>query len=70
MENNETTNNTKPSFFNGLFSDPSVIVDITKNPSKYAMNFYNSLSTRNKQYIVYGAGVALLVYGYTLKNKK
>jgi len=67
MENNETSNNFS---FSGLFSDPSVIVDITKNPGKYAMNFYNSLSTRNKQYIVYGAGVALLIYGYTLKNKK
>jgi len=45
-------------------------MDITKNPGKYAMNYFNSLSTRNKQYIVYGAGVALLIYGYTLKNKK
>jgi len=67
MENNGTSNTFS---FSGLFSDPSVIMDMTRNPGKYAMNFYNSLSTRNKQYIVYGAGVALLIYGYTLKNKK
>jgi len=67
MENNGTSNTFS---FSGLFSDPSVIMDITKNPGKYAMNYFNSLSTRNKQYIVYGAGVALLIYGYTLKNKK
>ena len=70
MENNETTNTGNTFSFSGLFANPSAIVDITKNPSKYALNFYNSLSTRNKQYIVYGAGVALLIYGYTLKNKK
>jgi len=70
MENNENTNSANNSFFSGLFANPSMIMEITKNPGKYAMNFYNSLSTRNKQYIVYGAGVALLVYGYTLKNKK
>jgi len=67
MENKETT---KTSFLGGLFADPTMIMEMTKNPGKYAMNFYNSLTTRNKQYIVYGAGIALLIYGYTLKNKK
>ena len=70
MENNETANPGKTSFLSGLFANPSTITEITKNPGKYAMNLYNSLSTRNKQYIVYGAGIGLLIYGYTLKNKK
>ena len=67
MENNE---NKSTSGFGGLFANPSVITDITKDPAKYAKSLYNSLSTRNKQYIIYAAGVGLLVYGYTLKKKK
>lgn len=53
-----------------LFKDPNTIVEAFKNPSRFAMNTYNSLSTKNKQYVAYAAGVGLIIYGFTLSRQK
>ncbi len=52
-----------------LLNNPSEILNIAKNPGKFGMDFYNSLSNKNKQYIAYAAGVGLIIYGYTLSKK-
>ncbi len=64
MENTQNT----PSL-TSLFKDPNTIVEAFKNPSRFAMNTYNSLSTKNKQYVAYAAGIGLIIYGLSLSRK-
>jgi hypothetical protein len=65
MENNAATNN-----LSNLFSNPSVLIDAFKNPGKFGLDFYNSLSNKNKQYLAYAAGAGFIIYGITLGRKK
>ncbi|PSR57059.1 hypothetical protein AHMF7605_28035 [Adhaeribacter arboris] len=53
-----------------LFSDPTALLNAVKNPSQLGLDLYNSLSPRNKQYLVIAGGVGLIIYGLTLNKKK
>ncbi len=53
-----------------LLKNPNAILDAVKNPGKFGLDFYKSLSNRNKQYLVFAAGAGLIVYGVILGKQK
>ncbi|GAA4437500.1 hypothetical protein GCM10023188_31770 [Pontibacter saemangeumensis] len=64
------TNSTSPKSLVNILKDPSEIEALMKNPGKYGMDFYNGLSNKNKQYLVFAAAAGLLVYGLYLNRQK
>lgn len=46
-----------------LMQDPSLIVNLVKDPGKYGMDMYNGLTNKQKQYLLIAAGVGLIGYG-------
>lgn len=63
--------NTSPSkSIVNILKDPSEIEAMLSNPGKYGLDFYNGLSTKNKQYIVFAAAAGLIVYGLFLSRQK
>lgn len=49
-----------------LIKNPTAIMDAVKNPGKFGLDYYNSLSNRNKQYLVFAGAAGLLIYGIIL----
>ncbi len=65
MENAQNQNNLKD-----LLKNPNALMEAFKNPSRFGIDFYKSLSTRNKQYLVFAGAAGLLVYGVILGRQK
>ncbi len=55
-----------PDFVNNLLKDPSKISEAFNDPAKFGMDFYDSLTTRQKQYIIFAAAAGLVAYGISL----
>ena len=52
-----------------VLKNPSDLFSIVSNPNK-GIDLYNSLTTKDKQYVVFAAAAGLIVYGLTLSKKK
>lgn len=63
-------NSTSPKSLVNILKDPSEIEALMNNPGRYGMDFYNGLSTKNKQYLVFAAAAGLIVYGLYLSQQK
>lgn len=61
MENNLSNTSLK-----SLMQDPSQLADIMKDPAKTGLDFYNGLSTKEKQYILFAAAAGLIGYAIYL----
>ncbi|AKD03998.1 hypothetical protein POKO110462_12720 [Pontibacter korlensis] len=48
-----------------LIKDPSQLADIVRDP-KSGIDFYNGLSAKEQQYIVFAAAAGLIAYGIYL----
>lgn len=59
-----------PKSLKNLLKDPSEIEALIKNPSKYGLDFYKSLSATEKQYIAFAAAAGLIGYGLYLNKEK
>ena len=53
-----------------LLKNPNAILDAVKNPGKFGLDFYKSLSNRQKQYLAFAGGAGLIVYGIILGKQK
>ncbi|WP_460920609.1 hypothetical protein [Pontibacter brevis] len=53
-----------------ILTDPSELDAVMKDPGQYGLDFYKSLTAKDKQYVVFAAAAALIVYGLTLNKKK
>ena len=53
-----------------ILTDPSELETLMKNPSKYGLDFYKSLTDKDKQYVAFAAAAGLIIYGLTLTRKK
>lgn len=53
-----------------ILRDPSELETLMKNPGKYGLDFYNSLTAKDKQYVAFAAAAGLLIYALTLNKKK
>ena len=65
MENAQKQFNVKE-----LLSNPNNLVEAFKNPSKFGLDIYRTLSTRNKQYLAFAGAAGLIVYGVILGRQK
>jgi len=61
--------NQATSTFSNLLKNPGEIANILQNPGKYGLDVYKSMSNQNKQYLVFAAGIGLIIYGITLRKK-
>ena len=52
-----------------LFKDPSQLGDILKDPAKHGLEFYNGLSVKEKQYILFAAAAGLIGYAIYLSKQ-
>lgn len=63
--------NTSANPLENLLHNPMEILNVVKNPSKYGLDIYKGLDTRQQQYVLFAAGAALIGYGiYLGMNKK
>lgn len=65
METNQATKT-----ISSLFKNPSELLAIVSNPGKNGLDFYKSLSNKDKQYIAFAAGIGLIIYGVVLSRQK
>ncbi len=65
MENAQNQYNLKE-----LLKNPNALMQAFQNPSKFGIDFYKSLSTRNKQYLAFAGAAGLIVYGVILGRQK
>ncbi|PRY10161.1 hypothetical protein CLV24_11578 [Pontibacter ummariensis] len=49
-----------------LIEDPSQLTDIVNDPAGKGIKFFKNLSVKEQQYIIFGAGAALIAYGIYL----
>ncbi|NDK57398.1 hypothetical protein [Pontibacter fetidus] len=59
-------NNTSQTTLVSLMHNPSQLADILKDPSRHGLDFYNGLSTKEKQYILFAAAAGLIGYAIYL----
>jgi len=65
MEQKQSSNMLKD-----LLKNPRDLMNVARNPGKYAMDFYKSLSVQQKQYVAFAAGAGLILYGVYLNRQK
>ncbi|QCR22079.1 hypothetical protein [Pontibacter sp. SGAir0037] len=65
MENYQGKNS-----FSSLLKNPADILEIVRDPGKAGLDFYKSLSVKQKQYLAFVAGIGIIIYGFTLNKKK
>ncbi|QNF35197.1 hypothetical protein HUW51_21670 [Adhaeribacter swui] len=53
-----------------LLSNPNNLMEAFRNPSKFGLDIYRSLSTRNKQYLAFAGAAGLIAYGVILGRQK
>lgn len=53
-----------------LLKNPTALMDAFKNPGKFGLNLYRTLSPRNKQYLAFAGAIGLIIYGVTLNKQK
>ena len=61
MESNQSNTSLQ-----SLMKDPSQLADILKDPGRHGLDFYNGLSVKEKQYILFAAAAGLLGYAIYL----
>ncbi|MEJ8756911.1 hypothetical protein WG947_07895 [Pontibacter sp. H259] len=59
-------NNLENTSIMSLVQNPSQLADILKDPAKHGLDFYNGLSVKEKQYILFAAAAGLLGYAIYL----
>ncbi|MBB6612702.1 hypothetical protein H7F15_16790 [Pontibacter sp. Tf4] len=59
-------NNLQNTSLKSLIQDPSRLADIMKDPSKSGLDFYNGLSVKEKQYLLFAAAAGLIGYAIYL----
>ncbi|RIJ34303.1 hypothetical protein [Pontibacter oryzae] len=64
MENSQTTKTLK-----SLIQNPNDLAEILKDPAKGGIDFFNGLSTREKQYVIFAAAAGLAIYGIYIGRK-
>ncbi|WP_187261956.1 hypothetical protein [Pontibacter beigongshangensis] len=52
-----------------LLQNPSEILEIAKNPGKYGLDTFRSLSNQQKQYVAFAAAAGLVIYGFMVNRK-
>ncbi|WP_162054276.1 hypothetical protein [Pontibacter pamirensis] len=53
-----------------ILKDPSELESLMQNPGKYGIDFYKSLTIRDKQYVAFAAAAGLIAYGIYLNSQK
>jgi hypothetical protein len=53
----------------GLFSNPSELLGIITNPGINGVNYFKSLSGKDKQYLAFAAAAGFIMYGIFLNRK-
>ncbi|WP_242929206.1 hypothetical protein [Pontibacter vulgaris] len=53
-----------------LVHNPSQLADIIKDPAKNGLDFYNGLSVKEKQYILFAGAAGLIAYAIYLGRKE
>ncbi|MFD3001846.1 hypothetical protein ACFS7Z_15840 [Pontibacter toksunensis] len=53
-----------------ILRDPSELESLMKNPGKYGLDFYKSLTAKDKQYVAFAAAAGLIIYGLSLSRHK
>lgn len=53
-----------------ILKDPSELEALMHNPGKYGIDFYNSLTAKDKQYVAFAAAAGLIAYGIYLNKQK
>ena len=61
--------NSVTSTLKNLLQDPSQLAAIMQDPGKKGLEFYNSLSVKEQQYLVFAAAAGLIGYGIYLNRK-
>ncbi|MBC5773026.1 hypothetical protein H8S95_03035 [Pontibacter sp. KCTC 32443] len=61
MESNSTNTSLQ-----SLIHNPSQLADIIKDPARHGLDFYNGLSVKEKQYILFAAAAGLIGYAIYL----
>ncbi|MBJ6119221.1 hypothetical protein JAO76_13510 [Pontibacter sp. BT310] len=61
MENNLSNTSLK-----SLIQNPSQLADIMKDPGKQGLDFYNNLTVKEQQYILFAAAAGLIGYAIYL----
>lgn len=59
-------NNLSNTSLRSLMENPSHLADIMKDPAKTGLDFYNGLSVKEKQYILFTAAAGLIGYAIYL----
>jgi len=59
-------NNLSNTSLRSLMENPSHLADIMKDPAKTGLDFYNGLSVKEKQYILFAAAAGLIGYAIYL----
>ncbi|MFD2247461.1 hypothetical protein [Pontibacter ruber] len=54
----------------GLVQNPTSLADIINDPAKKGMEFYQGLSVREKQYILFAAAAGLIGYAIYLGRQE
>ena len=52
-----------------LLKNPSELLEIAKNPGKYGLDTFKSLSNQQKQYVACAAAAGLVIYGFMVNRK-
>jgi len=60
--------NTETKALTDLIENPSEISSIINNPADSGVKFYQSLRTKDKQYVAFAAGLGLIGYGIYLNR--
>ncbi len=63
-------NNSQQTSLQSLIQNPSQLADIMKDPGKHGLDFYNGLSVKEKQYIMFAAAAGLIGYAIYLGRQE
>lgn len=70
LNNNNTMENSTTHSLKSLIQDPSQLTDIMKDPASKGLEFYQGLSVKEQQYIIFAAAAGLVAYGLYLGRRK
>ncbi|TXK50533.1 hypothetical protein FVR03_04950 [Pontibacter qinzhouensis] len=62
MENNNNMS------LSNMLKNPGDLLEIARNPGKFGLDTFKSLSNQQKQYVAFAAAAGLLIYGYMVNR--
>ncbi|MFT2007981.1 hypothetical protein ACMA1I_04840 [Pontibacter sp. 13R65] len=62
-------NNTRGFSVSNLLKNPADLMEIARNPGKFGLDTFKSLSNQQKQYVAFAAAAGLLVYGFMVNRR-